>query len=212
MADNNTTSGGETNAQRSEGESEGVRGQVKDTEATNQQTRLQGVHQAWKQALDRRTLAADHGGTQEGRRYYRVGVERLLIEIESVADRANAHGAWQKADLGTLTWPVPDEIQAAYDRRNVRILDASRDPEPIRKAVIGLETILNTDWPVSRTWKLTVASGHGQRKPLVATTTLEPTMDVLDKAIRKLRTLLGEVGLDLELGGSYRAIGGDDAL
>lgn len=211
MSDETTTEQPET-AEETESDEFDVRGQVRDTESKNQLSRLQGVHEAWTQCLDRRTLAADHGQTQEALRYYRVGIERLLLEIESVATRADAMQVWKFEKLGVITLPVPEEIQNAYQRRDVRILSESRPPEPARAHVRGLQGLLETDWPVSQTWELTISAGGGQRDTIVATSEAEPPMELLDKAVRKLRGLLGAVGLDLELGGSYRAIGGGDAL
>lgn len=197
---------------RDEREGEDVRGQVRDVEATNQETRIRSVHQVWEDALERRTLAADMGATMEGRRYYRVGIERLLLELDSVAQRAEANNAWEDADLGTITFEVPDEITEAYQRRDLRIKEVSRAPEPVVMQLEGLQSILENDWPQRRTWTLAIATGRGAGDQISATATREPGMDVLDTAVRKLRSLLGDIGLDLELGGDYRGIGGDDAL
>lgn len=189
-----------------------ARAKVKDVEETNQASRLRGVHEAWRDTLERRTLAVDYGDSEEARRIYRAGVERVLIEIESVARRADANDAWDNKTLGTITLPVPTEIQRAYQDDSLRIKQKSQPPENAEYNVIGLKSILEVEWPVSETWTLTVSRTGGRTETISATSSTEPPMRVLDAAVRQIRSLLGAVGLDLELGGDYQAIGEKDRL
>lgn len=195
-----------------------VRGQVEDAEATNQMARLRTVQQAWEQALERRTAAEDapirnqSANPQSLHRYYRIGVERFLMEIEALGRKSEADETWEEADLGEVVLPVPENVRETFYDDHTRILKSDGEPRPERIKLEGLESILDTSWPVARTWTIVVAGSNGYPTPIRGQSASEPPIDVLDDALRKARDFLADVGLDFRLGGDYKAISEEDRL
>ena len=178
---------------------------IDDPEQWSQHARLSALEQAWEQALDRRDASEDSilssdAGPQARAHFYRTGVQRLVFQLSSVATRFGATEIWEERPLGTVTLNVPDSIKNAMRDSSVRLLSGSDLPQPKMVEIRGLRELILRDWPLSESFEVYLAGSHGQPDVIRETSTAEPSIQMLDRAMMFTRELLGEAGVDLDLG------------
>lgn len=187
---------------------------VSDEEKNNQQARLRAIQRAWDEAIERRTASEDSvlsgdSDEQARRRYYRIGVERLLLELESLGERTESSELWQSTTLGVVEIPLPERIRKAVKDPQVRVPWGVDQPEAKRIPIDGLSAILDIPWPLTVEFTLPV----GQSEEIRDTATREPPIQVLDNAMRVARKFLGETGLDIEVSeAEHRAVVDEELL
>lgn len=189
------------------------KGKVLDKEDSNQRARLQAIQRAVQEAIARRTTSEDSvlagGAEQQDRlRYYRIGIEQLLMQIVSLAERTDADYYWQEVELGEVRVPLPEEIREALSDGQTRVPWGADRPEPKSITIKGLNGFLERSWPIGVDYALPV----GRTEEIREVGEQEATMELLDNTLVTALRFLGDAGMDLELGGDYEAVDEEDLL
>lgn len=173
---------------------------VEDAGEVNKLERLRAIHRRWEEAMERGTEAKDAAmnGADEAscRKHYRVGVENLLTELCSLGEDAGANSPWHTANLGTVIIEPPPAIGRELQTGGNRLL--APPPKPKRHVVAGLKGYLETDWPISATFRLVTGT---PRTPTETVETVErgPPIGVSDRAMQAARRFMTANGIDFDL-------------